>query len=75
MLVSTVAKIKEHRAGQSSALVWWQVLGFPSKFLRFGDNLKNLSFLKKPTLQSLKQRFGIQPHKPSLIQLLISSQL
>lgn len=60
----TVAKIK-NRVGWSSVLLWWQVLGFPSKFLRFGDNLKSLSFLEKNTLQSLKQSFGIQPHKPS----------
>lgn len=65
MPVPTVGKIKEHRAGWFGALLWWQVLSFPSKFLRFGDNLKNLSFLKKPTLQSVKLSFGIQPQKPS----------
>lgn len=63
--VPTVGKIKEHGAGWFGALLWWQVLSFPSKFLRFGDNLKNPSCLKKPTLQSVKLSFGIQPQKPS----------
>lgn len=29
--------LKSRSTGLATALLWWQVLGFPNKFLRFGD--------------------------------------